>query len=251
LVDNEALLELLRSHSFYDDAPCSVVGFDPTKLKILTKDPKPKPIRSVGSAEVKRVFSDLSQFIRKSDQQCEADCEGLRPIEPYWDERLKSDRATRVRFIKQLARLGLVGFRRRIRSRVGIFFVAKKGDQIRMVVDARATNRTHHAPPHAALGTPAAIAELDMAPDTLVENGFSASDAASAEAWGAGVDLCDSFYQLEDDELADDFGFDFPDSAGTYGTDVVWEKGEYVAVGSDETVFPVFRGLPMGWSWAL
>jgi hypothetical protein len=44
---------------------------------------------------------------------------------------------------------------------------------------------------------------------------------------------------------------DFPESAGVYGATHVYEGGVFVEVGSHEPVFPVFRGLAMGWSWAL
>ena len=70
---------------------------------------------------------------------------------------------------------------------------------------------------------------------------------------GAGsiIDLSDSFYQFCDDELARDFGIDFPEPSGYYGVAEIYEDGKMVSVASDEVVFPVFTGLAMRWSWAL
>ncbi|MBM4023762.1 MAG: hypothetical protein FJ284_16260, partial [Planctomycetes bacterium] len=108
----------------------------------------PKPICSMAPPAVVKVFSNLDQFVRRSDEDVQRSLADTVPLKPYWDHRLATERATRIEFITALAKLGLVSFRRRIRSRVGLFFVEKKGDQIRLVVDAREASRLHHAPPH-------------------------------------------------------------------------------------------------------
>lgn len=46
----------------------------------------------------------------------------------------------------------------------------------------------------------------------------------------------DSFYQFSCQEIAADFGMEFPDQAGVYETDRVWEHGPWVPVGSSEEV---------------
>ena len=124
--------------------------------------------------------------------------------------------------------------------------MGKKGGQIRLVVDAREPNRMHRPPPHTALGTPAALGEQDWTNDAL---GLQASEPS--ELWGSALDLQDSFYQFENEILGEDFGFDFPEAADVYGCTHVWSATGLEPVPSDEPVFPVFCGVPMGWSWAL
>ena len=131
------LLDLLRTTDFYSGRPSSVADFDPAKLRILERKPVPRRIADVAPAFVAERLSDPDRYIRRSEKDVEAVCEGTSPIRPYWDTTLARDRTARISFIKLLAALGLVSFRRRIRAHVGLFFVSKKGGQIRVVVDAR------------------------------------------------------------------------------------------------------------------
>ena len=68
-------------------------------------------------------------------------------IVPHWDRRLKADRDLRLSFIKRLDAVGLISWRRRASCHIGAFFVRKKADQIRLVLDCRPANQLHRAPP--------------------------------------------------------------------------------------------------------
>jgi hypothetical protein len=61
----------------------------------------------------------------------------LRQVQPYWDLALRHNRESHRRFFLKLCSLGLGGWRRRIRGKVGFFFVSKTSGDQRMVVDAR------------------------------------------------------------------------------------------------------------------
>jgi len=172
-----ALLELLRTESLYDNPPCKVVDYNPEKLKVLSADFSPQPITAVAPEEVRQAFADPDRFIRRSDEELAAAAADSVPIKPYWDVSLATNRAVRIDFIRALASRGLVSFRRRIRARVGCFFVGKKDGRIRLVVDARESSRTHSAPPHVALGTPAALAEQDWSSSALAAVGVPAGVA--------------------------------------------------------------------------
>ena len=115
-----------------------------------------------------------------------------------------------------------------------------------MVVDAREPNRMHRLPPHTALGTPGALAEQDWSPEAM-----ETDIASKSEVWGAALDLQDSFYQFSNEALGEEFGMDYPETAGSYGCVEVWTPTGFEPVAADEAVFPVFCGVPMGWSWAL
>ncbi len=250
LAPRGALLELLHTNDMYAAAPCRVAPFDAQKLKILQKKFVPKPLCSLAPPEVVSAFSDLDRYIRRSDEEVQRALADVAPLKPYWDRRLATERDTRIEFVKQLAERGLVSYRRRIRSRVGLFFVEKKGDQIRLVVDAREASRLHHSPPHVALGSAGALAELDLSKDALDACGVTAS-APEVKLFGGSLDLSDSFYQFMHEPLGEDFGIDFPEPASVYGASRVWENGEWFPVDPGEPVFPVFCALPMGWSWSL
>jgi hypothetical protein len=77
---------------------------------------------------------DLERILRSDDSAIYVSSS----CTPYNDPRLRGRR--RHRFIRKLAKLGLVGFTRSPRGRVGIFCVEKKGGQQRFIVDARGVN---------------------------------------------------------------------------------------------------------------
>ena len=86
-------------------------------------------------------------------------------ITPYWDPRLRGERATRIKFFRRLVDLGLGTFRTGIRGSIGLFFVRKKNGDQRMVVDARVANAMHRRPPVTELSTPGALSYLDLSGD--------------------------------------------------------------------------------------
>jgi len=209
----------------------------------------------VAPEDVAKVFKDPAT-VRLCSEEVDALYGEGGLIEPYWDARLRGDRVLRRRFLLALKAKRLVSFRRRISSRVGIFFVDKKNGAIRMVIDARQANQLHRAPPHVALGSARAWAMLDLSEDA----------AASAELWSAafipdaedergmfsaGGDLCDGFYQFVNQELGEDFGLDYPEAASYYECTEVYEDGRWISVSKDEVVFPCFVGLAAGWTWAM
>ena len=132
-----------------------------SRLKILrpTWRCSPQEVSQVAPDHVLKHFSDVAAFRRTQDELDLLEGPALRP---YFDPTLRHSRKTRLEFFKRLARIGLVSFRVRVYFFAGLFFVEKKGGQIRMVLDARPTNVAHRLPPHTSLGTPAAWSELDF-----------------------------------------------------------------------------------------
>ena len=165
------------------------------------------------------------------------------------DPTLRLSRKIRLEFFKRLAKLGLVSFRTRVYFFCGLFFVEKKGGQIRMVLDARPTNVAHRLPPHTSLGTPAAWAELDLSAAEVGWHPPTWQDHVDGErgAWMASGDLEDSFYQFTCQALGSDFAFDFPEDAAAYDCQRVWcdQTGDWISVETSDTVFPVFCGIGM------
>ena len=237
-----ALRELLRVQSL-DDVPdaTGVVPFEWEKLKLLrdTWEVVPRSVREVAPASVGDMFRRPGQF-RLCEEHAAALAERDPVPPPYWDARLSSDVQLRQRFFAALRKKKLLTYRRKVHCFAGLFFVRKKGNQIRMVLDGRSTNASHKLPPHVVLGSAAAWAELDLS-----------ELAEGASLWKASGDLQDSFYQFASDELAEDFAFDFPEKARDAGVSRVWEDGRWVDVDPDDWVYNCFAAIPMGWSWAM
>ena len=257
----EAVNELLGTCDIDQPRPSTVACFAWDKLRILAEDwpVKPRDITETAPAEVAAVFRDPN-LLRLSDEEIEHVHRDRRLIRPYWDSRLRASRDLRVKFLRALADRGLVSFRRRIRSKVGIFFVRKKEGLIRMVIDARQTNQCHRLPPHVPLGSARAWGLLDVGLEPDVVDDLSSAPGLAVDSdvdevpqglWCGGGDLRDSFYQFKCEELGEDFGLDFPELASVYGCSAVFEDGNFVKVDSAEPVFPVFAGLAAGWSWAM
>ena len=170
-------------------------------------------------------------------------------VTPYWDVELKRDRSARIALIRELADIGLVNFQLRIFCRASLFFVDKKGVQIRIIVDGREASLYCRRPPYTPLGSAGAWSEVDLSAETLEASGVP----GGAEIHGAAADLSDGFHQFTHAELGSLFGFDFPELAQEYGCTSVYDPAThaYFEVSPDTRVFPVYVGLPMGWSWSL
>ena len=84
------------------------------------------------------------------------------PIQPHWDPSLARPGKARREFVGRLQDVGLIAFRRTARCHIGAFFVKKKLDQIRLVLDCRPVNQLHRKPPKSRLATPGALANLNF-----------------------------------------------------------------------------------------
>lgn len=155
----------------------------------------------------------------------------------------------KVKLIVALANKGLITFRRRIKERIGLFFVKKKTPEwIRMVIDARRVNASHHDPPCARLSTPRSFLGMQLHPTT----------DGSPLAFGIEADVNDCFYNYFTETLASWFGIErrgsigFWKSEGWISTPLFDDDLQgFTTLDDNAEVFPVFRGLCMGWSWSL
>eukprot|EP00971_Amphidinium_carterae_P344159 6484374-Amphidinium_carterae.1 len=155
------------------------------------------------------------------------------------DPALEQD-TTMLDFLHRLHGVGLLGFTRRAKSFVGCFFVSKKDNSQRLVIDARQTNQLHRRPPFSPLCTAGALSTVDLS-------------GCEAVPHAVGSDFQDGFYQFRFDEMAPWFSFNYKVMAKEFGVSRVWDAdtGLWAEVDGEEFLFPTFRGLVMGWSWGL
>ena len=245
-------MALLKSRDFYDLDTHAREDYDPKRVKVLQGVVRPRELAERISGGAAHYYDNFVTEIERSEEELEKMAEGglISPIEPYWDPVLKGDQEARVTFLKRLHALGLGGFRRRIKGKVGMFFCAKKDGMQRLVVDARAPNQQHRRPPSTRLGTGTALGMLDLSDDAARAAG---ADPVHTDYYAASLDLRDSFYQFSCRRLSSWFACPWPERADTWEVNEVYDEdtNTMVPVDPGEPLYFVFEGLPMGWSWAL
>ena len=242
-----ALAEIGGSKFLYSEMPQNLATYSAEKVKVLQSNLQPKPLVSMLPPNAAALLQRAETFVEKSCREVADD--GDSGIVPYWDPVLKHSPKELKKLMVKLANRGLVTFRTSIRERIGIFFVKKKTPEfIRMVIDARRANARHKAPPTTRLATPRSYLEMQL----------DAGSTDNSAAFGMEADVADCFYNFFHEGTASWFGVDFPLTAGQWW-DLGWngskifDEGlkQYVDVDRQTVLFPVFRGLCMGWSWAL
>ena len=219
----QAFLDLIKSKDLYSAESATLVPYDPAKLAVLRGSVEPLPLRPRLPPDARRLLDDRRQTIFRASSDIDrlVDAGEIPQIRPYWDAVLRRSASKRRDFIRALHRCGLVSFRRKIAYRVGCFFVAKKNGDIRLVIDGREPSAFHQRPPHVELGSAGAISFLDLSDDALIADGVDPTDVDFSIN---GVDLKDGFYQFVDQDLASNFGCDFPEEAVRHGCARVYDS---------------------------
>lgn len=150
-------------------------------------------------------------------------------------------------FVFELHRSSLIHFTMSPRVQVGIFFVSKKNNRLRMIIDARRTNALFKPPPTTALASIEAFARLDLSPDELT--GVSQNFCVSQE------DVKDFFYRLKiSPELGDYFSLppvDLQLLVNEYRKQQLPVPADVSSLALTQgSACPCMTVLPMGFSWA-
>ena len=84
-------------------------------------------------------------------------------IQPYFDARLKYNKKAYYRFVQKLQAVGLLDFTLHPKEVVGVFFVWKSNKQaIRLIIDARRSNRRFRVPPGVSLCTAEGFSRIEL-----------------------------------------------------------------------------------------
>ncbi len=137
-------------------------------------------------------------------------------------------------FVRRLLELNLVEVRReKPVEKVGLFFVKKKQDKLRLIMDCRRSNCHFEDPLPVSLATGESLSRVESMADQPL--------------YMASADLQNAFYTLEmPGELRKFFGLKAV-RAGKLGVEELHGR----AIGPNEWLHPVVKVVPMGWSWAL
>eukprot|EP00435_Cladocopium_sp_Y103_P021256 s872_g5.t1 len=242
----EALQALGNSDNLYTEEPSSLAAYSFEKVKVLHSELRPRPLATVVPQHTKALLERASTFIMKSPDEIRQD--GPCPIKPYWDPLLRRSSKELIRLMVRLANQGLVSFRDHIKETVGLFCVKKKTPEwVRLIVDARRVNYINKPPPTTRLATPRSYLDIVLPPQGERPQGY-----------GIEADVNDCFYNFINEPTASMFGIDYPMTVKQW-VDAGWQRSDlysdslqrFYTPGDDLVVYPVFRGLCMGWAWAL
>ena len=151
----------------------------------------------------------------------------------YFDPRLKCGKAY-PEFLRRMAAWNLVDFSfQEPRQKVAIFFVTKKNNRLRVIVDARRSNAHFKSPSQVNLCTGGNLGAIELGPDeSLVV---------------CQADLKDAFYHLKlPKPLREVFGL-----PRVRARDVGVDHIDGVKVVGSAWIVPRLAAVPMGWSHAL
>ncbi|CAE7239903.1 unnamed protein product [Symbiodinium sp. CCMP2592] len=228
-------LRLLRAAGGYtdDQAVGTVAGYDPEKVSLPEAGWQPIPLSDLwGPTGRERVHDFVRHQLLPPDEAQEQVAKlGLKKL--YMDPRLK-DRRVYTRFLQRMQASHLVDFSlKKPCEEVAVFFVTKKGDRLRFIIDARRSNAHFRPPQSVSLSTAESLGSLEL------EGG---KDLVVCQA-----DLKDAFYHLElPFQLRDYFGL-----PGARAKDLGITTVGGVRIDQDTIVYPRLSVVPMGWSHAL
>eukprot|EP00438_Fugacium_kawagutii_P019574 Skav228158 [mRNA] locus=scaffold439:19428:23715:+ [translate_table: standard] len=269
LREDDALKELAGASYLYEEAN-HLAQYDAEKIKIFKRTLRPLEARSLCSKDVEAQLKHFRQFIERSEEEILASYPGGLGVEPYWDPRLKKSLSNREDLYSRLWKAGLLSFRRKRKALIAFFVVKKKDGMQRLICDARQANRCHRPPPPTKLSTPAAFGDLDLSDYNLMEQqGFGEifglhdgegvqSQCPRVACQGNEGDVGDCFYNFTIEELAswfctmDSFSTERLQELDMAPTSIFDDDlQKFTPVVPGETLIPCFRGVCMGWSWAL
>ena len=227
-------LEELRVSVGYGETPasCPLGSFDPASVSLPSGEIRPVALEKLwgeGGQQVVKEFS--SQMLGPDEVHSKLRVSG--DVRIYNDPKLNGPKEYGA-FISRLHSLGLAEFCLEPQEEeVGLFFVKKKQNCLRLIMDCRRANLHFAEPSTVELATGDALGKLEVGRDDTL--------------YLASADLANAFYTLElPAEWRRFFGFR---RVRAVHLGVVEVNGQ--AVAPDTWVYPRTLVVPMGWAWAL
>ena len=235
-LDGPGALEALRVSGGYGELPSSAAlgSYDPELVSLPSGAVKPVPLEELwgqnGQIEVRSFIDERL----KPENEAVQDLQMFGPDKVYSDPKFRSKKQY-TGFVARLYNLiGLLDVSLEdVAEEVGLFFVKKKGNKLRMIVDCRRSNRWFKAPEHTNLTTGESLRRIEI--------------GENQKLFVCNADLANAFYTMGmPAELRRYFGL--PAIAAKH-LGVTEING--VKVLPTQLVRPRLAVLPMGWTWAL
>ena len=234
-----ALQELLGGQAWYDQVRADLAPYAKDRVSWPPVGTRPVSlVHHLPSADSHRLSHWESHLLK-------ADAPTSHPhnpkqqntiTKPYNDPILTHDRKSYGGFIQRLAERGMIRFRLPSfgeRPKLGIFFVKKKDDSLRIIFDTRILNQSFSDPPKTELPSAASFASLES--------------HDGADVYIGSADVRNAFYGMAVPEsLSDQFSLPF-----VRASDVGISHIHNLPIQKDSILVPCLTVLPMGWSWSL
>ncbi|CAE8644665.1 unnamed protein product [Polarella glacialis] len=233
-----ALHELCSSSAAYSQARKDVLPYTEAKVAWPPEGTAPVPIRRCLPEADGEWLGDWRSPMLNNPEEARIALSSAGIAKAYIDPVLGHNVKTYARFIKQLDKRHMLGFRKASGEAglMGVFCVAKKNGALRLIFDTRLINCMFKPAPATQLPTASAIASVEIYEDIHDDEIFLAAG-----------DLANAFYTLG---LPEDLShlFTLPAiEAGLLGISEISGK----PISPDTQLLPFLTVLPMGRSWAL
>ena len=190
----------------------------------------PVPLENCLSAADSEWLGTWQSHMLRADNQASED-----NIVPYTDRVVKNNPKEYCAFLHEPSKRNMIKYRlaNGEKGKLGVFFVAKKSGQLRLIFDTRLLNQAFHDPPSTDLPSAGSFTRLEV--------------PEGSQFYIASGDLSIAFYTLQvPPELREMFTLPAA-QAGTLGILTI----DGISVEPSTQILPYLTVLPMGWSWAL
>eukprot|EP00438_Fugacium_kawagutii_P025616 Skav209719 [mRNA] locus=scaffold528:209114:215555:- [translate_table: standard] len=225
----------LRVSEGYESLPSSspLGAYDPAKVSLPAEGMQPVPLASLwGSGGQQQVEHFSQQHLLQPDlvQHRLADS----GVQRCYQDPQFNNVGTYASFLQKLHGLSLIEFSTQpSKEQVGIFFVKKKGDRLRLILDCRRSNCHFSDPDPIHLATGEAMGRMHLLPNETLHT--------------VSADLQNAFYTMEMPEnLRPYFGLRRVRAQQLSVSEVGGET-----VDGSTWIYPRVKVIPMGWSWAM
>lgn len=236
--EREAIQELLQNSVSYsgDEGSTTVRSYQRDLVSLPDCGAAPVPMHQVIDNVGRDMLRDPSASMLLSDSEFGQMMEDGGVIRPYMDVILQKDVHVYQTFIKDLYNKGMIDFTDSPADLVTPFFVRKKNNKLRFILDCRQVNRRFRPPPPLALAAGSSWSQLVLPP--------------GQNLYVAQSDIKDYFYSLAlPSSLQSLFCLPPVDASLLEAWDVDAALRPYSLVGNQ--AWPRLRVVPMGWSWAM
>ena len=234
--EREATRSLLQCClSYSEEAQTTVRPFNPDLVSLPQVGSSPPRLQDLMGDFGRDILKDPVGNMMLSPDEWGSKIESGAVLTPYMGVVLKQDSKKYVQFVHSLYLGGMISFTDQPQDLRTPFFVTKKSGKLRLVLDCRGINQRFKEPPAMMLAAGSSWAQVEIAkvssctkhsqtsPTTVIRSVCRKSCKASS-AWQP------SLWRLWTPGMS------------------TWLCDLFPVVG---TVFPCFRVVPTGWSWAM
>ena len=160
----EAAKTLLRGRVSYDtrDDYTTAVPYESGSVSLPEDVSNSKDVRELLDAEDRQLIEGWQESMMRSSRELDQLNNDYGEIVPFWDRKLQRNSKEYRQLIKKLDDLGLIAWTTEPMEFASIFFVAKKDNSQRLIIDARRANRRFKRPPHVDLITSEGLSRIEQ-----------------------------------------------------------------------------------------